>query len=466
MSSIYISCRPEETRMAVVNNHRLVDFVIERNSEQHLVSSIFKGRIANVVKSLQAAFVDLGQGPNGFLYLGDRDKATQGASILVQVTKDARSTKGPAVTRNITLPGRYVVLTPFENKVALSKNIAPKSVRNRIRKFVEEYKPAQIGLVVRTAAESATEEDILADINSLLKDWHVLEKKSRMAKAPSLLYRELDLSVRIVRDYITEDIHKIVIDDNDTCLRVKDLLKDMDLPDVDVLYFDNKEDIFHRYKLDGQIASISDRQVELPGGGYLVFDYTEAMTVVDVNSGKDHGGKNLEETIMKINKEAAVEIARQLRLRDIGGIIVVDFIDMGTTEEQDELLKTLRENLVDDKMKPKVQDITALNLVEITRRKARQNISTVLYSECPFCQGSGRVQSPETVCVEIRRRLRAIFLTGHMDKNLLISAHPTVAQWCRNYCSKDMEREFSCQIKVEEDPAMGAEVFTILTNEH
>ena len=144
MSSIYISCRPEETRMAVVNNHRLVDFVIERNSEQHLVSSIFKGRIANVVKSLQAAFVDLGQGPNGFLYLGDRGKATQGASILVQVTKDARSTKGPAVTRNITLPGRYVVLTPFENKVALSKNIAPKSVRNRIRKFVEEYKPARL----------------------------------------------------------------------------------------------------------------------------------------------------------------------------------------------------------------------------------------------------------------------------------------------------------------------------------
>ena len=466
MSTIYISYRPEETRMAVVNNHRLVDFVIERNGEQHLVSSIFKGRVANVVKGIQAAFVELGQGPNGFLYLQGNEKVTKGENVLVQVTKDARSTKGPAVTRNITLPGRYVVLTPFENKVALSKNISPKSLRNRIRKFVEEYKPAQIGLVVRTAAENATEEDILSDINSLLKDWHVLEKKSKRAKAPSLLYRELDLSVRIVRDYITEDVHKIIIDDKDTCQRVRDLLQEMDLPDIDVLHYDKKEDIFHKYKLENQIAAISDRQVELPGGGYLVFDYTEAMTVVDVNSGKDHSGQTLEDTIMKINKEAAVEIAKQLRLRDIGGIIVIDFIDMANDQEQEELLKTLRENLVDDKMKPKVQDITALNLVEITRRKARQNLSTVLYSECPFCQGSGRVQSPETVCVEIRRKLRATFLTGHMDKNLLISAHPTVAQWCITNCVKDMEKEFSCRIHVEADPAMGAEVFTILTNEH
>lgn len=465
MSTIYVSCRPEETRMAVVNNHRLVDFVIERNGEQHLVSSIFKGRIANVVPGIQAAFVDLGKGPNGFLYLQGKEKISQGQSILVQVTKDARSTKGPAVTRNITIPGRYVVLTPFENKVALSKSISPKSVRNRIRKFVEEYKPAQMGLVIRTAAENATEEEILSDINSLLKDWHVLEKKSSRAKAPSLLYRELDLSVRIVRDYITEDIHKIVIDEQDTCQRVKDLLEDMDLSNMDVVYYDKKEDIFHKYKVDSQIASISDRQVALPGGGYLVFDYTEAMTVVDVNSGKDHSGKTLEDTITKINKEAAVEIARQLRLRDIGGIIVVDFIDMETLEEQQDLLKTLRASLVDDKMKPKVQDITALNLVEITRRKARQNLSTVLYSQCPFCQGSGRVQSPETVCVEIRRRLRTSFLTGHMDKNLLISAHPTVAQWCIAHCVKDMEKEFSCKIHVKEDPALGAEIFTILTNQ-
>ena len=463
MSIIYVSVRPEETRMGVTSSERLVDYVVERNSEQHLVSSVFQGRVANVLPGIQAAFIDIGKEQNAFLYIGPEEKLTQGQSLLVQVTKDARSTKGPAVTRDISLPGRFVVLKPFNPRIALSKQLSPKSLRSKIRKVAEEHQPPGMGFIIRTAAQTATEEELVADMEGLMSDWQVILSRSKRGRAPQLLYRELDLSVRIVRDYITPEVHKIVIDDTAVGERIEALLKDLDRDNVGVVYYKGKEDIFNYYGLEEDVATISDRKVWLACGGYLVFDYTEALTVIDVNSGRYTGRDKMADTIMDINKEAAAEIARQLRLRDIGGIVVVDFIDMATPEQQQELLQVLRNSLAGDKMKPKVQDITALNLVEITRRKARQNLSTVLYSTCPACQGSGRVQSPETVCVEIRRKLRLSLRVGNLSRNLQISVHPTVAKWCVENCVKDMEKEFHCHIHIEGDPAFEPEAFTVLS---
>lgn len=466
MSTIYISVHPEETRMGVVEQDKLVDYVVERNSENHLVSSVFQGRVNNVVPGIQAAFIDIGHTQNAFLYVEPQVKLTQGQIVLVQVIKDARSTKGPAVTSDISLPGRYVVLQPFNPRLALSKKLSPKSLRHKIKAVAESHQPQGMGLVVRTAAANATEEELIADIERLVAAWHIILERSKRGKAPQLLYRELDLPVRMVRDYLTKDVHKIVVDDKSVGERVKSLLPDLAQEDVGVVYYQQKEDIFAYYGLEEAIAAISDRTVWLPCGGYLVFDYTEALTVIDVNSGRYKGQDNMAATIMEINKEAAAEIAHQLRLRDIGGIVVVDFIDMETSAAQEELLTVLRKHLSNDKMKPKVQDITALNLVEITRRKERQNLSTVLYAPCPVCQGSGRVQSPETVCVEIRRKLRTSLGVGHLSRDLEISVHPQVAQWCKEYAAKDMEREFHCHIHIVSDASMEPEAFAILAAGH
>lgn len=465
MTTIIVSVKPEETRMGIVVNNRMCEYVVERDSEQHLVSSVFKGKINNVVPGIQAAFIDIGKEQNAFLYMEKGEKLTEGQAVLVQVMKDARGTKGPAVTREITLPGRYLVLQPFRDTIAISKKITGKSERRRLRDFVEAHKPLGMGFVIRTAAEGINEENLLADIKVLLGDWQVISARGKRAKAPSLLYRELDLSVRIVRDYVTEDVNKIIIDDKTVCQRVEELLINMDNINIETVFYEEKIDVFTKFKLNKQIEAISDRQIWLECGGYLVIDYTEAMTVIDVNSGKYSGQESLEATIMEINRQAALEIARQLRLRDIGGIVVVDFIDMHTAKHQEEILHILRKALTDDKMDPKVQDITKLNLVEITRRKARQNLSTVLYSDCPVCQGSGRVQSPETVGVEIRRRLRSFMQEGNSSKNLLVSVHPLVAKWLLSNSVKAMEKEFFCSIKVESDASLHVEAFAILADD-
>ena len=463
--TIIISATPEETRMALAEDGKLMEYVVERNSEQHMVGSVFKGKVKNVVRGIQAAFVDIGREQNAFLFLGENSDVTEGQSVLVQVTKDARGTKGPTVVREIALPGRYAVLLPASDYIGISHKISNKDEKQRLKSLVAAHKPEGLGFVIRTLAEGVPDELLLADIRQLLATWQVISARAQHGQAPLHLYRELDLSVRIVRDYLTEQVDKIILDDAVVYKRVCELLSDMGsvLPTKLVLH-ESKDDVFAYYQLNDQIAGISDRKVWLDCGGYLVIDYTEAMTVIDVNSGKFSGNMNLEDTVMQINRQAAAEIARQLRLRDIGGIIVVDFIDMHSEENQKEIIALLNSVLADDKMKPKVQDITVLNLVEITRKKARQNLSTVLYNTCPTCQGSGRVQSPETISVEIRRRLRQLMSKRMAAKNVLIQVHPLVAEWLIKHDVKHMEREFSCSILVEADERLHVEAFAILDN--
>ena len=392
-AKIIIGATEDETRMGLVQNGRLLEYLVERKEEQHLVGSIFKGKVCNVVRGIQAAFVDIGLAQNAFLYLGEKPNVTEGQSLVVQISKDARGTKGPTATRELTLPGRYVVLLPQADYVGISRKITDKEERERLNMICEGVRPAGMGIVVRTAATGVARELLERDVQELAADWRVLAARERVAKAPCLLRRELDLPIRIVRDYLRPELTEIVIDNLPIYKRVEELLAEMpQARDIKVTLYQGLEDIFAYNKQSEAIAAISDRQVTLPSGGYLVIDHTEAMTVIDVNSGRFSGRENLEETIMQINREAALEIARQLRLRDIGGIIVVDFIDMHTQMHKREILNALQQALAGDKMHPKVQDITVLNLVEITRKKSRQNLSSVLYAPCPVCEGSGRVQ--------------------------------------------------------------------------
>ncbi|HBX74597.1 MAG TPA: ribonuclease [Acidaminococcaceae bacterium] len=462
---IIISSTPEEVRMGLVQDGVLREYMVERAMSAHLVGSIFLGRVSNVVKGIQAAFIDIGLDQNAFLYLGDSQDLTEGASVMIQIIKDPRGTKGPTASREITFPGHYAVLFPFSDTIGISRRITDEPERIRLRKLAEKWKPAGMGIVIRTEAEGVEADILESDITSLVAEWNVVEARSKRAKAPAFLHRELDLSVRMVRDYFTRDVIEVIVDDRETFQRIQALLAGMQVAeDTKLRLWDSGEDVFSGLGVGETLASLADRRVELPSGGYLVIDHTEAMTVIDVNSGSYSGKNNLEETIMEINRQAAREIAHQLRLRDIGGIIVVDFIDMHSEENRQEILAVLEASFTGDKMRPRVQDITALNLVEITRKKSRQNLEAVLFADCPVCSGSGRVQSKEAIALEIKRRIRGLLKKQGSTKEILLVAHPLEAEYLQQHLLRDWNRELSCHITVEADAVLHVEAFMILDN--
>ena len=462
---IIISSAPEEVRMGLLDNGILQEFLVERAMSAHLVGSIFLGRVSNVVKGIQAAFIDIGLAQNAFLYLGDSKDLTEGASVMIQITKDPRGTKGPTASREITFPGHYVVLFPFADYIGISRKITDETERNRLHAVAETYKPEGMGIVLRTEAAGMDPEVLKEDIEGLVAEWNIVAARAKLSKAPSFLHRELDLSVRMVRDYLTKDVKEIVTDNPVTFQRIRSLLSRMKGTEETVLrLWEGSEDVFSAFGLGETLASMADRRVELPGGGYLIIDHTEAMTVIDVNSGSYSGKNSLEDTIMEINRKAAREIAHQLRLRDIGGIIVVDFIDMHSEENRQEVLSVLEAAFVGDKMRPRVQDITVLNLVEITRKKSRQNLEAILYEDCPVCSGSGRVQSKEAIALEIKRRIRGLLKKQGSAKEILVTAHPLEAEYLQQNVLKDWNRELSCHIVTEADPSLHVEAFMILDN--
>jgi len=462
---IIISSAPEEVRMGLLDNGILQEFLVERAMSAHLVGSIFLGRVSNVVKGIQAAFIDIGLAQNAFLYLGESKDLTEGASVMIQITKDPRGTKGPTASREITFPGHYAVLFPFADYIGISRKITDETERNRLHAVAETYKPEGMGIVLRTEAAGMDPEVLKEDIEGLVAEWNIVAARAKLSKAPSFLHRELDLSVRMVRDYLTKDVKEIVTDNPVTFQRIRSLLSRMKGTEETVLrLWEGSEDVFSAFGLGETLASMADRRVELPGGGYLIIDHTEAMTVIDVNSGSYSGKNSLEDTIMEINRKAAREIAHQLRLRDIGGIIVVDFIDMHSEENRQEVLSVLEAAFVGDKMRPRVQDITVLNLVEITRKKSRQNLEAILYEDCPVCSGSGRVQSKEAIALEIKRRIRGLLKKQGSAKEILVTAHPLEAEYLQQNVLKDWNRELSCHIVTEADPSLHVEAFMILDN--
>lgn len=476
VKKIIINVLPEETRMALTEDGQLMEVSVERTDSGHVVGNIYQGKVKNILPGIQAAFVDIGREKNAFLYIGDafphhsaeqgpqvQRQLTAGQDIMIQVVKDAIGSKGPRVTAHLTLPGRYTVLMPTVEYTGISRRIADEDERERLKALAHHVCPAGMGLIVRTVAEGKSEADLKRDVDYLVSLWNSLAARAKRACAPALLYRDVDLVIRIVRDYFAEDISQFVVNNQEAYGRVCDLLNFIS-PELAprVVLYQGREDIFSHYGLDDELEKLGQRNVPLKCGGYIVIDKTEALTVIDVNTGRYVGQTNLSDTVFRTNLEAVEEIARQIRLRDIGGIIIVDFIDMNRPEHQQEVLKKLEENLKNDRTRTHILGITGLGLVEMTRKKSRQNIESMFYTECPCCGGRGRVKSPETVIIDIRRRLRK--LSGDRQRKIIIQVHPSVARILTHPgILGPIENEFNRKLTVESVLSMHPEEFTLLS---
>lgn len=417
MKTIVGNVMPEETRMAILEDGRLRDFAVERNDDMHIVNHIYKGTIQNILPSLQAAFVNIGRRRNAFIYMGDmfpraasKEEIQQmhlsvGQSVLVQVIKDEQGMKGPKVTANISLAGRYAVLMPTVDYIGVSKKIRDEEERNRLRRIVSEIKPDGMGLIIRTVAKGVSREELLKDLQYLLGTWDSILQRYKRSRKPTLLYREADLVMRMIRDHFTADVKQVVVDSREAYERICQVFPDPAWRSRVRLY-EGTVPIFEQYAIEESLTHLMSRIVPLPSGGNLVIDHTEALTVIDVNSSKYTGnGSTLQDTIFHVNKEAAVEIARQLRLRDIGGIIIIDFIDMASTEHQRAVLAELRRACESDRTKHTISEFTELGLVEMTRKRTRESLSHVLCETCPVCAGRGLVKTARTVCYDILREI-------------------------------------------------------------
>ncbi|QDR80134.1 Rne/Rng family ribonuclease [Sporomusa termitida] len=472
--SIIANVMPEETRVAVLEDSQLMEIAVERSDSGHLVGNIYKGKVKNVLPGMQAAFVDIGRDKNAFLYMGDAGRQaacrhlTVGQDILVQIAKDAMGEKGPRATISLTLPGRYIVFMPTVDYIGISRRIEDEPERERLRQLAEKIRPAGMGVIVRTVAAGKSQEELVNDMAYLTNMWSSLSARAKRIQAPALIYRDADLVVRIVRDYLTSDIAEFIIDSQEAYTRVIDLLKytSPELAGCVRLYEQASgpdNDLFSRFNIEAKLESLRNRRVELACGGYLVIDYTEALTVIDVNTGKFIGNTNLSETVFQTNLEAVAEIARQLRLRDIGGIIIIDFIDMAKAEQRSAVLTALELELKKDRTKSNVLGITSLGLVEMTRKKARQNINGMLYDQCPCCWGRGRIKSPATVVIDIKRELRKLNKRPRTGGRLVIQVHPQVAHFLNRQGElKRLEQETARALAVEAAHTLNPELFSLL----
>ena len=404
--------RGERTQIAVLEDGVLVEHYVDKSSHQSFVGNVYLGKVQNVLPSMEAAFVDIGKGRNAVLYAGEvnfdasglegeskriESALKSGQSVLVQVTKDPVGHKGSRLTSQVSLPGRYLVYVPGASMMGISRKL-PDKERTRLKHILKQVMPDGAGVIVRTAAEGAAEEELAHDVARLSAQWESIERKSKTATAPELLYSEPDLTIRVVRDIFNEDFSTLVVAGDEGWDLVDEYVRYVapHLADRLVRWDDDEEDAFGRYRIDEQLAKALERKVWLPSGGSLVIDNTEAMTVVDVNTGKFTGkGGNLEETVTKNNLEAAEEMVRQLRLRDIGGIIVIDFIDMVLESNRDLVLRRLLECLARDRTKHQVAEVTSLGLVQMTRKRVGSGLLEAFSEPCECCNGRGRIVSLE-----------------------------------------------------------------------
>lgn len=416
MKEIIIDVGSTQTTVALLEDKELAELYVEKHEHQSIVGNIYKGRVENVLPGMQAAFVNIGIDKNVFLYVKDaipntyfgeeeegeyadkyrhvniNDLLKVGQEIVVQVVKEPISTKGARVTTHITLPGRFVVLMPTVEYTGISRRIEDEQERERLKELAAKYKPEDMGIIIRTAAEGCGDDEIKEDISFLTKLWADIKEQQVSGPVPRLVHKDINIVYRTVRDMFTNDIDSFVINNEEEYKKViqvteiisKDLVKRVE-------YFDKPYDIFEYYDIKSKIGKALSKKVWLKSGGYIIIDQTEALTVVDVNTGKFVGSIDLKDTVLKTNVEAAREIAKQLRLRDIGGIIIIDFIDMHEKQHEEVVLESLKNSLKKDRTKSNVLGITHLGLVEMTRKKVRQRVENVFMTDCPCCNGEGKV---------------------------------------------------------------------------
>ncbi|WP_052948027.1 Rne/Rng family ribonuclease [Aneurinibacillus tyrosinisolvens] len=449
MKKIVINSTNREKRVAVLEQGRLVELYIERPDEQRIVGNIYKGKVENILPGMQAAFIDIGTGKNAFLYVDDcrppanedsqggkkqpsiNEVLTKGQEVVVQITKEPIGTKGARATMQISLPGRYLVFMPHVRYIGVSRKIQQEKERERLKSLALDILEPEEGVIIRTLAERAGKEEFESDIRFLRARWQNAWGEGKEKKSPSLIYRELDLVSRVVRDMLSEEVEECIIDSRPHYTEVLSLLSHFrsGLKEKVSLY-PGKEGIFSHYSIEADIERALKRKVWLKSGGYLVIDQTEAMTVFDVNTGKYTGSYDLEETVVKTNLEACREIARQLRLRDLGGIIIIDFIDMAKEEHRQSVRACMENELRKDRTKTHLLDFTQLGLLEMTRKKERQNLADVLMKPCPACDGRGRILSEESVLAAIERELYEYKRGGHAEA-VLLEVHPHIEEWLR-----------------------------------
>ncbi len=433
-----------EQRLAILENKKVTEIFIERPAINKVVGNVYKGRVVNVLPGMQAAFVDIGHDKNGFLYrdelvsfqqLDEQEElkkersisqfVTVGQEILVQVTKEGFGKKGPRLTEVVSFPGKFIVYMPNGGYVGVSKRMQTEDIRENWRKVGMSLCQNEEGMIIRTATEELTEEKVGQELHFLRKLWEDVWKEGKNLKPPALIHEDSSLLEKVVRDFNFEDVDEIIIDSMKDYLLLKELFNPYPSLLKKLNYYQQRESIFSHYNIEAELDKALRRQVWLKTGANLVIDQTEALTVFDVNTGKFTGKQNLQDTIVKTNIEAAKEIAKQLRLRDIGGIIVIDFIDMKQDKDKQTVLDAFNKALKNDRTKTNVLGFTGLGLLEMTRKKVRQNLQDSVSTTCPTCIGKGKVLSNEAVAHKIERALWEY--KGMDSEALLVEAPPSVA---------------------------------------
>ncbi len=442
---IIVNVDTRETRVALVEAGKLVELHIER--EERVVGSIYKCKVSNVLPGMDAAFVDIGLERNAFLYVADvlpeaeedspgrrdtrhlkiKDMLKVGQEVLVQVIKGPRGTKGARVSTRISLPGRYLVLMPDADNIGISRKIDEGGERDRLKRIADNMKPLGYGVIVRTEAEGKSDVELRQDLEFLLRMWNQVQDKARKTQAPGLVHQDLSLIYKTIRDVFSSEVTKMLVDspvDYEKAVELIDLLSPKMRSRIQL--YSDPEPIFERFAIESEIERLLRRKVWLKSGGHLTIDETEALTTIDVNTGKYIGSTSLSDTILKTNLDAVTEIGRQLRLRDIGGIIIIDFIDMINPKDRTHVVAALDKALRKDRTRTKISHISPLGLVEMTRKRTGETISESMTEACPYCQGRGRIESSETVSIHIERELRQ--LAAQVDEEaFVVTVHPDVA---------------------------------------
>ncbi|HSU54466.1 MAG TPA: Rne/Rng family ribonuclease, partial [Candidatus Dormibacteraeota bacterium] len=506
---VIINAESLETRVAVLEEGKLEEFTIERTSEERLVGSIFKGKVRNLEDGLKAAFVDIGFEKNAFLHYWDivpsnvdsgyeiverptgrdrrreKPKITQkdiprvyppGSEIIVQVTKGPIGTKGPRVTTNLTLPGRYLILLPNSDQSGISRKIENQQERQRLKEILRKLSiPDGMGVIMRTVGEGQQLRYFVRDLALLLEEWQQIQERIKNQPPATCAFQEPDLIERTVRDFLTEDVERIVVDSQKACDRMREMISKISKRSASkIKLYSEPQAVFDRFNITRQLENAFSRQVPLRSGGYIVVDETEALVAIDVNTGRHKGTKDQESTILKVNMEAAEEISRQLRLRNMGGLIVLDFIDMKSRRDQQTVYQRMKEGLRRDKAKTHVLPISQLGLMEMTRQRHSESVHAAVYDDCPYCKGRGKVKSALTMSVEIQRKLSEILKRRTRDESdfqLRIVVHPTILKRLRTEDEKhliEMEKRYFGKLEFRAEPALHAEQFKIVnvaTNE-
>lgn len=497
---IIVNAESLETRVAILEKGKLESFFIERASDDRIVGSIFKGKIQNLEDGLQAAFVDIGLKKNAFIHYwdmvpedaarleaeegGDEPRRVSrkkkyapgemarkfpiGSEIVVQVTKDAIGTKGPRVTANLSIPGRYLVLMPNSRLKGVSRKIEDVKERLRLKKVLVRLPlPPDVGLIVRTAGAGARKTSFVRDVRALLEAWKEIERCIKEMPAPCRVYQEPDVVERVVRDSLTEDVDRIVIDSREVYEKLKNMVARISRRARNRLkLYDGEAPIFEHFDVEKQLDSAFSRKVWLKSGGYLVIDETEALVAIDVNTGRHKGAASQEDVIFEVNSEAAEEVARQLRLRNIGGLVVIDFIDMRQRRHQNTIYRILKEAVKRDRARTNVYPLSPLGLIEMTRQRAEESIGATTYTDCPYCKGRGMVKSLLSMSVEIQRHVSEVLRRQKKGANvpLRITISPAVLERLRSSDEAilvDLEKKHETHLTFAADQTFHMEEFVI-----